>query len=402
MKIPCVHPQELLRQNSLNNLNILDTDAEEVFDELTKLASMICKTPMALISLVDEDRQWFKSKHGLDVKETERDVSFCGHAILEQEIFIVPDAALDERFLDNPLVIAGPKIRFYAGVVLRDVNQLPLGTLCVLDNVPRHFTSEQLTSLKIIAKQVQSQLQIRHENTRLSQRNEITKEILSLVAHDIKGAFNTVLGSTQLLSRKLDKLDKLNEHADLVRINHRVSAASNNVYELFDELLQWARAQFTQNSVELCELDIKPLVDDVLKVFYAPAKAKRVEFNVDIPLVTAFADSSVTKTIVRNFISNSLKYSPSDEQITIAAEIIDNKIVIFVQDNGEGIPEKMKPYLLSAIQASEQQSLSSPPSHGIGLYLCNTIAQRQHSRIWFDESLKIGTKMYLSLPISNF
>ena len=132
-----VTPNERKRLNVLWQYDVLDTVPEEVFDELTELAARICEAPTALISLVDEDRQWFKSRVGVTLTETSRDVSFCAHAIRQDGLFIVPDTSKDDRFAGNPLVTSNPKIRFYAGAPLISPDGHALGTLCVIDKVPR-------------------------------------------------------------------------------------------------------------------------------------------------------------------------------------------------------------------------------------------------------------------------
>ena len=152
---------EVARLNELQQYEILDTEPEKAFDDLTRLAAHICGTPTAVISLVDTDRQWFKSKVGLDASETPRDVAFCAHAILQPEVFIVPDAQQDIRFLDNPLVTSGPKIRFYAGTPLMTSDNIAVGTLCTLDYVPRDLSPEQQEALEILGRQVVTQLKLR-------------------------------------------------------------------------------------------------------------------------------------------------------------------------------------------------------------------------------------------------
>ncbi len=163
MQKPKALPNEIERQKALDSYNLLNTESEEIFDSITKLASSICKTPIALISLIDRDRQWFKSKIGLDAPETPRDISFCGHAIHGTELFIVKDATRDERFFDNPLVTAKPDVIFYAGKPLHDSNGMALGTLCVIDHVARDLSDEQKSQLELIGKQVIQIIEMRKD-----------------------------------------------------------------------------------------------------------------------------------------------------------------------------------------------------------------------------------------------
>ena len=148
--------------------DVLDTVPETMFDDLTELAASICEVPIALISLVDEDRQWFKSTVGLTVKQTSRDISFCAHAILQKKLFIVPDATKDVRFKNNPLVTGARKIRFYAGFPLTTPTGHALGTLCVLDKKPRQLRPEQKRALQILARHIMSQLEMRRRIRELS------------------------------------------------------------------------------------------------------------------------------------------------------------------------------------------------------------------------------------------
>lgn len=163
---------EELRLKALHELNVLDTLPEQAFDDLTFLASYLCQTPIALVSLVDRDRQWFKSRHGLDAEETPRAAAFCAHSILRPNgVMQVPDASEDERFADNPLVVDAPGIRFYAGCPLSHLDRNKLGTLCIIDTKPRHLDGEDLAALKDLAELAERELAA----VQLATLDELTK-----------------------------------------------------------------------------------------------------------------------------------------------------------------------------------------------------------------------------------
>jgi GAF domain-containing protein len=152
---------ETARVAALNRYAILDTEPEQSFDDLVVLASFVCRTPIATLSLVDDHRQWFKSRVGVEVRETPRDISFCAHAIQQEELFIVPDALEDPRFKDNPLVLGDPHIRFYAGAPLIDEDGYALGTLCVMDRQPRELDDTQKEALRSLRRLALSQIELR-------------------------------------------------------------------------------------------------------------------------------------------------------------------------------------------------------------------------------------------------
>jgi PAS domain S-box-containing protein len=168
---------EPARLRALSSTGLLDTPSESAFDDLTRLAAAVCAAPIALISLVDEHRQWFKSRVGLDASETPRDVAFCAHAILGEGLFVVPDSHEDPRFADNPLVTSGPGVRFYAGAPLVVAGHA-LGTLCVIDHVARRLTAEQQGALAALARQVSAQIELRRKATDLARANAQLEDLL--------------------------------------------------------------------------------------------------------------------------------------------------------------------------------------------------------------------------------
>ena len=188
------------RLAALARYRILDTTPEEAFDEVARLASTICATPIALVSLVDATRQWFKARVGLEAVETPRESSFCAHAIHGDDVFVVSDALADPRFAHNPLVLAEPD-RFYAGAPLRSPEGFRLGTVCVIDRQPRELDEAGRMALRVLARQVMAQLELRRRMEESRKEIErLKKDFVALVTHELRTPLTAIRGSLGLLS----------------------------------------------------------------------------------------------------------------------------------------------------------------------------------------------------------
>lgn len=396
MKVAPLHPQEPKRLKALLDYEVLDSEDEAVFDELTELASNICGTQISLISLIDHDRQWFKSRVGLDAKETPRNVAFCSHAILQEQVFEVPNALEDERFFDNPLVTEDPDIRFYAGAPLVTDNGYPLGTLCVIDREPKRLTDDQRRALEILAKQVISQLELRIRTRKLERINEQRGKMFAVVAHDLRGPFNGIMGMSKILKSKADSLkpDRIMHAAE------GILESSFKVFQLLDELLQWTKNELGAFQIEPTGMSMKQVCESTISFLSDALELKGVTLNMEIDRnVKVVADKTLVKTVLRNLIANSIKYTPKQGLITIVAEVDESMATITVKDTGRGIAKAIRDNLFSDYVTSEIGTKGEKGS-GMGLKLCGDFIRKMDGDIWVNDCEQ-GASISFTLPIYN-
>ena len=389
-----VHPDESARLQDLIRLEVLDTEDEAAFDDITQLASIICGTNISLISLVDTDRQWFKSKVGLGAAETGRDIAFCSHAILQEQVFEVSDTLEDERFSDNPLVTDDPSIRFYAGAPLITDNGFPIGTLCVIDQDPKTLTADQTLALKTLAKQVISQLELRLHNRQLARMQKEQEQLLAMMAHDLRSPFNGILGLSRILHEKSDSVTPERVQA----MSSSILESSIKVYQLLDELLQWSRNRLGAVTVNLENVSVEKLTLETIEFMQEAFKYKQLTIQQDVASdLFIQADASLTKTIIRNLLANAIKYSPESSHITVSAKQNGDNIELSVTDQGNGVsPEKIKLLFIDRMQSTE--GTSGETGFGIGLNICHDFTKKQNGDIWLNKDYTQGAQFIISLP----
>src|SRR6187402_1465140 len=215
-KLSPVPQNELERLAALKRYNILDTLPDNAFDDATRLVSYICGVPIAHISFIDEKRQWFKSEIGIGVSEVPREISFCKYTIMDKKLVEIPDTYLNEHFKDDPNVLDGFKVRFYAGIPLTTPDGYSIGTICAIDRVSRQLDENQRNALSIIAKHVMNQLELRTKNLELNAQKKIAERavfakdsFLANMSHEIRTPLNAIIGFTDLLAQtKLDTVQQ--------------------------------------------------------------------------------------------------------------------------------------------------------------------------------------------------
>lgn len=266
MQPPATPMDEHTRLETLRSLKLLDTSPSERFDRLTRIARRMFGVPVSLVSLVDDNRQWFKSRQGLDATETPRDISFCGHAILGDDIFIVADATKDNRFDDNPLVTDNPNIRFYAGVPLRVSNGSKIGTLCIIDEQPREFSEEDLELLRDLAEMAQQEIAA----VQLSNMDELTlisnrRGFVALAQHAIETSKRKKYPAS-LLYLDLDKFKQINDNFGHAEGDKALVAFAKLIRNTFRDSDVFARLGGDEFVVLLTDMTVEN-VEDVLSRF---------------------------------------------------------------------------------------------------------------------------------------
>jgi len=411
MKTAPVPPNEPARLEALAAHALLDTPPEEAFDALTQLASRLCGTPMALVSLVDEARQWFKSRVGLEEPETTRDVAFCAHAILQDEVLVVRDTHRDERFHDNPLVTGEPGVRFYAGTPLKSLSGHTLGTLCVLDRVPRELTAEQTQALHVLGRQVEAQLQLRLRVKELERReaeSRAQREALSRLKRQKDGLLQLVVKDLQL------PLSAIHSHAAQVQsrgyLPEDVRGAARDIRE-GTESVQRLVANLLEASQEdapmvtrVSEFDVTTLLSEVARDFALRTQGTPRQFShearVSQPLITA--DRDMLRRAVGSLLDNAFRFTALSGGLVAleASQPEPGLLEVRVRDEGPCIPAAARPHVFEPHPPEALPTLSGArASNSPGLALCRRVVEAHGGWIWVEDNLPRGTTFCLRLPL---
>ncbi|WP_276718078.1 sensor histidine kinase [Pseudooceanicola nitratireducens] len=327
------------RLKDLQDLNILDTDPEEKFDDVVNLASKICGMPISLISLVSDDRQWFKSSVGMEAAETPIEQAICAHAILEDDFLEIRDTRTDPRTADNPLVTGDENLRFYAGAVLRSRRGNPVGTLCVLDNKPNALNALQRETLRVLARQVMSQMELRRA---LKEAELLRQE----VDHRVKNSLQSVSALTRMQARSVtspearEALDLTRRRIETVALLHQQLYAAHNAGRVDMRAFLPRVAQLLQGSMP----------DHI-----------RIETQVDDLWLSATRAAAVG-VIINEFAANVAKHAYPDGRqgrVTLALTALgEDRVQLICKDDGVGMPDK------------------APAASGLGLRIIEASAQQ--------------------------
>ncbi len=398
MITPASPDNEPERLKDLKTYDILDTLPEEEYDNITQIASQICQTPISLITLVDEKRQWFKSHHGLSVTETPREHAFCAHAIHNpNEILVVPDSRLDERFHDNPLVTGEPHVIFYTGVPLVSPQGHSLGTLCVIDNEPRSLDQGQIKSLQALSRQVVKMLELRKSKKLLQDANEALKKInqgleqfARIAAHDIKSPLNNISQLIELLLQNhATNLD--DEGKELIKL---MGTSTLHLRQLVDGILSYSKSEKLL-SEEREKVNMGNFIKEIISLldfagentFTYPKNTQEITVN-----------KVALEQILVNLISNSLKYNNKDRaSIEIGVAVYGKYYEFYVKDNGPGIKKEDQDKIFKIFEVSHLRDRAGVRGSGIGLATVKKLVEGQGGKVRVSSATGEGATFHFTI-----
>lgn len=398
------------RVSRLLELQVLDSAPEAEFDALVNVASLICGTPISLISLIDRDRQWFKANVGLpDTSETDRGSAFCAHAVYGTQFLEVPDAILDTRFRDNPLVTGAPNIRFYAGAPLVLSDGHCVGTLCVIDREPRELTVQQrdvlthlaraaakaLESRGVALKLHENELKLRQLHSDLEQEHNRRTELLAMLAHELRNPLSAMRSGTQLL-----KLAKEN-WATVERVKGVFDRQIDHMARLIDDLTEASKVSAGKLEVVLGSVDLQTLLASALEAALSEIERGRHELELDVPAETVFVNVDAGRMIqvLSNLLVNAAKYTPEGGHIKLLAKAEQADLIIEVSDDGIGIDPAALPSIFGMFVQVSDKRAGDKGGLGVGLALVERLVHLHRGTVTASsDGLGLGAKFTLRLP----
>lgn len=421
--IPAQFPaDEVDRLAALQRYEVLDTAPEPAFDRVTRLASQIIGTPIALVSLIDSTRQWFKSRQGLDATETPREQAFCAHAILGRDVFIVPDARQDKRFVDNPLVTDAPKVIFYAGAPLTTADGHRLGTLCVIDHQPRRELSEsQRTALSDLAAITVDLLELRRagrnalgeiveghrineELTRLSREAEAAERamgaFLATMSHELRTPMNGVIGLTSLL---LDTPLTSEQR----RYVQAVRSSADTLLSVVNDVLDYSKLEAGRIELEAIDFGLAECIASVTTLLESKAAEKNPSLITVIAPETPrrlTGDVSRLRQILFNLIGNAIKFTDNG-RVTVEVGVASRterevRMRFAVRDTGLGIPPGAQTNLFTRFTQADRTIARKYGGTGLGLAICRQLCTLMGGTIGVESTLGQGSTFWFELPFA--
>ncbi len=409
---------------------VFESIETDEFKELALLAGGVSGTPIALVTLIDENRQWFTSVTGAHITAGPWEQTFCAHAVEQRAVFVVPDALQDPRFAANPLVQADPYIRFYAGAPLLAGNTA-VGTLCVMDVAPRELRSEAAASLRALARQVVMQLELRRKTRELVRFNDAfasealerrrtearlreseqalrasqqalqridaeRRELVANISHDLRTPLTSLQGYLDTVLIKADTLDAARQRKYL----EQASTQSRRLARLVDDLFELAQLDDRQMQLKAEPFDLRELISDVVQSFAMAAEAKSIVLGMESSDRSAVVVGEVRliERVLANLLDNAIRLTPQSGAVSVACEAADDRVVVRVTDTGPGIALKDQARIFERFYRGGPSVESAANTAGLGLSSARRIVAMHGGELTASQGPAGGTQFAFSLP----
>jgi signal transduction histidine kinase len=385
---------EAARLEVLTKYGILDTPPDGSFDRITKLAATLLKVPISIVSLVDTDRIWFKSKVGLDISEIPRDPGLCASAIMETDFYLVEDARKDPRTLANPLVAGEFGLQFYSAVPLRTREGHNLGTLCVIDREPRKISSEEKDILKSLAELVMHQIELQLEARTAVQHHH---KVLNTTAHDLKNPVSIMPLLADLIISNKDNPAAIDD------ISKQIKDAGRRMAMTISALIDSAVEDSNTMALRMKKVDFTKLVQGVVNANRAPArkKAQEIIFNCRVECYI-YGDERKLTEVVDNVVSNAIKFSTSNKKTELFIQVEDQIAKLTIKDQGPGLSRDDMKNLFRRFTSLSAEPTGGESSTGLGLFLSKEIMVAHNGRIYAEsEGKDKGASFIIELPVAE-
>jgi signal transduction histidine kinase len=391
---------EAERLAALREYGILDTPPEAAFDRIAVLAADLFDVPIAAVSLIDTDRQWFKAMVGLDATQTPREQAFCAYTILSDEVMEVSDATRDRRFHENPLVTDDPSIRFYAGAPLRLRSGHRAGALCVIDRKPHApMSDEQKRRLAILADIVVGEMDLRllaERNALLSRQadaaNEAKSEFLANMTHELRTPLTSVIGFTGLLAASPTLPERERGLAE------KAKNASHKLLTIVNDVLDLARLEAGPGDTVLEPVDVAEVARSAADLFTERAEEKELALTLDLAgdLPAVSADPVRLRQVLVNLLGNAVKFT-GQGGVTLSARAEGGQVLIAVADTGIGIPENKLGAVFERFEQGGAQVARQYGGTGLGLAISQRLAEQMGGSIAVASTVGQGSVFTVAL-----